>query len=123
MTAEEQRFVIAHFCGWRENDLTWFSPSGGRWARVNGLRDIPDADILPDYCGSLDAMHEAEKYLNGEQWQNYIRRLERFAGIHVPQFINPSNLIDYRLTHATAAQKAETFVKAIGQWKEVERCE
>ena len=72
-----------------------------------------------NYAGSLDAMHEAEKHLH----DNYTSQDFRIA-----KYTNHlENIISYRvrdvgwsfaLTTATAAQKAEAFLKTIGKWKE-----
>ena len=54
-----------------------------------------------DFCNDLNAMHEAEKRLNSEQWVAYGRELSR--------------LNVFPMVHATARQRAEAFVKTLGR--------
>ena len=57
----------------------------------------------PDYCNDLNAMHEAEKVLDLDQWHKYASLIGRH---------------DYRnLLNATAAQRAEAFLKTLNFWK------
>jgi hypothetical protein len=67
-----------------------------------------DFDVLPDYLNDLNAMHEAEKMLSMGQLVQYGKLLNRmdlnFNYGYVEQVIN-----------ATAAQRAEAFLKTIGK--------
>lgn len=100
MTPEQQRIAIAQACGW-----TGFNPD-----------NIPDClqytaqapsgkwGLIPDYLNDLNAMHEAEKVLDSEQWHKYASLIGRH---------------DYKLLlHATAAHRAEAFLRTIGKWVE-----
>lgn len=100
MKPEQQRVAIAEACGWRiqehvspeckdEAIMCWIRPNGNDW----------QPEKLPDYCNSLDAMHEAEKVLNNGQIVTYIQWLPRGA-------------------FSTAAQRAEAFLRTIGKWTE-----
>ena len=58
-----------------------------------------------DYCDDLNAMHEAEKILNEEQKEKYFFNLMCVFG-NWPKAIQ-----------ATAKQRAEAFLRALGKWK------
>lgn len=107
MTLEAQRIAIAEACGWSRGK----SPYAGAdcWCKNDGYKMT-----LPDYLNDLNAMHEAEKVLNPEQQINYASRLARYFkdnSTHGSDF-----LTDFDLLHATAAQRAEAFLKTIGKW-------
>ncbi len=53
---------------------------------------------LPDYLNDLNAMHEAEKVLQGEQLTEYVERWVEW--------------------NSTAAQRAEAFLRTLGPWKD-----
>ena len=105
MTEEQQRIAIAEACGWK-------------WVRLRqqeGLCDDvrgypPDVECVglneqyvPDFPSDLNAMHEAEKALTADQWYEY----DRLMPLRDPQKM-----------HATAAQRAEAFIRSLGLWEE-----
>jgi hypothetical protein len=111
LNAETQRIAIAEACGWKhepdkyyEDRLAWFDPS------TNGRCSTGD---LPDYLNDLNAMHEAEKGLTTEdqQWK-YVALLVGRDWTESWSFFDASKAI-----HATAAQRAEAFLKTLGFWK------
>jgi hypothetical protein len=63
---------------------------------------------VPDYPNDLNAMHEAEKVLKNNKdqrgWESYILAQDELLG-------------SGDKIHATAAQRAEAFLKIIGKWK------
>ena len=68
---------------------------------------------IPDYLNSLDAMHEAEKVLSrGEHYNQtggfglYVQNLD-FVRCGRKHFFD-----------ATAAQRAEAFLRTIGKWED-----
>lgn len=64
-------------------------------------------DIPPDCCNDLNEMHEAEKvFIKGDPglWECYKNRLNAKYGIDA--------------IHATARERAETFLKTICKWKD-----
>ena len=98
MTPEEQRTAIAEACGWK-----------------TGYRDPEAWHPLPDYLNDLNAMHEAEKVLTDDQDLEYSEALEQVVGAR----FGCNNAEDMRrLRSATAAQRAEAFLRTIGKWKE-----
>lgn len=58
-----------------------------------------------DYCGDLNAMHEAEDELSGNQYMVYALMLDAVEG----------SLFGIR---ATARQRAEAFLRTLGKWEE-----
>jgi hypothetical protein len=109
MSPEQQRIAIAEACGWQYNIEgiyeSWFDPAGSEWQVMHRWQTYKDGtDILPDYLADLNAMHGAEKMLESNQEQSYFELLHDIAG----------NLKFYR---ATAAQRAEAFLKTLNLWK------
>jgi len=90
MIPKEQRIAIAEACGWTK---------GYDWSRSDGI------GVLPDYLNDLNAMHEAEKALDGMDQLTYLAKLHE--GNHYCSWAG---------TCATAAQRAEAFLKTIGKW-------
>ncbi len=135
MTKEQQRIAIAEACGWlKYTQFTTYPKSWGRnpakyHTPIRGLTLVTDMtqdectkygwrgdghisiDNLPDYLNNLNAMHEAEKALNELSWMHYLRNLAEIVRkpkqceIQISQYV-----------HATAAQRAEAFLRAIGKW-------
>jgi hypothetical protein len=93
MSEQEINEAIAKACGRQRN------PDGG-WYPDNGLRVGTQA--IPDYCGDLNAMHEAENVLDETQAKCY-----------------EAMLVEYGF-HATARQRAEAFLRTLGKWEEVQ---
>lgn len=85
------RVEIAKACGWK------------RCPRC----DDPECayNIPPDYLNDLNACHEMEKVLTDEQYNKFEEILDNLV---------PSN---QRWLCATASQRAEAFLKAIGRWR------
>jgi hypothetical protein len=116
MNREKQRIAIAEACGWTEilrpcdeayHDLPT-DTLGLVMGRVCGIRPggihIENAAPLPDYLNDLNAMAEAEKVLNNVQRERYRTELVySHSG---------------RDVFATAAQRAEAFLRTIGKWEE-----
>ena len=114
MTPDEQRIAIAQACGWKgisPEHLTGYAP----WRptpyreRVMGDLDSIPLDPLPDYLNDLNAMHDAEKVLLSEHRRKY---LQIIAGITLA-----SDCLD-QAVFATAAQRAEAFLRTLNLWTE-----
>jgi len=109
MTEEQQRIAIAEACGWKLSppnlEYKWLNPDT-KWSEPE----------LPDYLNDLNAMHEAEKVLTpkyqpakGEsQWGEYLGWLG-FCGENKTREV-------YECVTATAAQRAEAFLRTIEKW-------
>ena len=69
---------------------------------------------LLDYQNDLNAMHEAEKFLQGEpgyhseRWAKYERELYKIC----------KNINGFGPYHATSAQRAEAFLRTLNLWTE-----
>ena len=113
MKPEQQRIAIAEACGWDCDPLIareW--KSRGQWARKttddqNKLVSL--RSNVPEYPNDLNAMHEAEKTLSQKDKREYAYQLN--GGYYT------SGLDDtFDIVHATAAQRAEAFLRTIGKW-------
>lgn len=99
MTPEQQRITIAKACGWLQSRTCHWE---GWWYLKKGNRTYQQRP--PDYLNDLNAMHEAEGELN------------RGSGYHET---GGYGLYLVALDHdvsATAAQRAEAFLRTIGKW-------
>lgn len=112
MTPTEINIAIAEACGWTDirterhpasADLLWTVGSLG--AGTHGI-----LKPIPDYYHDLNAMHEAENTLKGE-WTigEYIKQLAFVCSV-TPNYAG--------VAVATAAQRAEAFLRVKGLWKE-----
>lgn len=118
MTPEKQRIAIAEACGWKlvpaqtgQNPFTrpvWYGPNGGP-ARNDYMP--------PNYISDLNAMHEAEKVLwLTEKWPRYKKILRWVREREKGQFGY------YDTNHATAAQRAEAFLRTLNLWDDFPVC-
>lgn len=142
MTPEQQRIAIAEACGWK-----WYrQPASGPWAR-KPMRSLYHPDLIkhwdatfaeadmtesqcnpafiwregniPDYPSDLNAMHEAEKTLSEGQRDDYVFWITELACFRhpVPHACH-SSAERLRAIRATAAQRAEAFLRTLGKWKD-----
>lgn len=99
MTDLQINLAIAKSCGWKQFPETrtfWTQPDGGRTCHETEL---------PKFCEDLNAMHEAEKRFNppnGDDWGTYLGLLDDIVASRI---------------HAPARQRAEAFLRTIGEWK------
>jgi len=101
MTPEAQRIAIAEACGWRVHPKDRFIVSP-----PNAPHSVQPLHTIPDYLNDLNAMHAAEKALTFHQETEYIAHLMRQHK-------------DYPMTRgfiATAAQRAEAFLRTLNLW-------
>ena len=123
MTEEQQRIAIAEACGWKWIQTNFEAKSGliGTDSPHSGNipyqgtnypsnRHLPTyGKAIPDYLNDLNAMHEAERTMGDPQlwdeYQSYLSDAMRNIGW---------------IYHATAAQRAEAFLKTIGKWEEAQ---
>lgn len=101
MKPEEQRIAIAEACGWRAFDDNQGSLIGVPSHNAHLPRSMAQR-FVPDYLNDLNAMHQAERVMKVHQKWEYSKRLVDSNGTAV---------------FATAAQRAETFLKCLGLWK------
>jgi hypothetical protein len=115
MTPEQQRIAIAEACGW-----TNVAPRIVKNVKHEG-DDITvgiwsDDGWIPDYLNDLNAMHTAEKTLTQDQMIDYSQHVGKSVTSHLPA--SRAAWVDFGLIHATAAQRAEAFLRTIGKWEE-----
>lgn len=105
--------TIAEFCGWKRE--LHASPTGVermRWITPEGYESAQGA--LPRYFNDLNAMHKAEQSLKFSERLEYARQL---AFVMTPEVMRDTIRVK-ELYMATAAQKAEAFLRTIGKWEE-----
>ncbi len=117
MKPEAQRIAIAEACGWRrESDFPW----NGLWYHPNapqcGDGRYCDEEELPDYLSDLNACADMTKPLDAFQWEIY---REELAEICTPLSQCRDKEQQYKFAmEATAAQRAEAFLRTIGKWED-----
>jgi len=112
---QTQRTEIAKTCGWEhapENneDYPWWHPVE---------KTVSTFDNLPDYLNNLDDMHEAEKVLDDsklwdQQKVRYYHELSELFDDCGEPTVNYFNVVN-----ATAAQRAEAFLKTLNLWQPI----
>jgi hypothetical protein len=112
VSPEAQRIAIAEACGWKlvtdnpEYEPYWEDPKGNMVAVSNGVHRFPD------YLNDLNAMHEAEKVLTNQQKEKYLDILSDFT-----EGRRDTSYVWHDTVFATAAQRAEAFLKTLNLWK------
>lgn len=114
MSIIAQQIAIAEACGFTETE-PWLD--GRRCFERSDSNAGWELDSIPDYLNDLNAMHEAEKVLTDEQDLEYSEALEQVVGAR----FGCNNAEDMRrLRSATAAQRAEAFLRTLGKWKDTQ---
>ena len=107
MDQTKQRTAIAEHLGYidvreyavdMDDDCLWLM---GRKSQKEPL------EFIEYYTNDLNAMHEAEEHLSTEEVKTYMGHLLDIMGISV-----------WCITHVSAEQRAEAFLKTIGKWEE-----
>lgn len=119
MTDLEMRQAIAKECGW--TDLHFWK-SEWRWRHpVYGVVKVPD------FCNDLNAIQDAvlAKFITDDQRNDFIRELDGVASRDANIDLSGTELTlkTIRLALfptfvATAKQRAEAFLRAVGKWEE-----
>ncbi len=112
MNTEKQRLAIAEGCGWKwESGTALVHRKGDQCGYViieHGR--IKSWFMFPDYIGDLNAMREVEKTVIAppmvRKYATYLCTICERASPMVPVW------------HASAAQRAESFLRTIGKWEE-----
>lgn len=120
MTDNEIRIAIAEQCGWKQ--IADRGKGIDRKDRFHGTRDGYDTRRrIPDYTKDLNACAEFERTLeecdevNGEDQLGYMEMLAEVVGAKW----GANNQCDmWRITHATAPQRCEAFLRVKGLWME-----
>lgn len=120
MKPEAQRIAIAEACGYSavsfddRQHVDIDSRSIQMWTQWMGEKQGVRIQV-PAYVTDLNAMHEAEKLLkNIDRYQLGIA----LCGILKIETEGGMDVVDiYYACHATAAQRAEAFLRTIGKWE------
>ena len=128
MTPEAQRIAIAEACGWeiptpeewRYQDSQprgWIkngSNNFGEWRAASAKGTLYD---LPDYVYDLNAMHEAccLTFNNATEWAGFACQLCQVVLGQGKGYSIGEQMV--ALCKATAAQRAEAFLRTIGKWE------
>lgn len=113
MNPEAQRIAVAEACGWKIADrvhpdiklqayLCWIRPGNEEWQE----------EELPDYLNDLNAMHDAVTSLDQSQKNYFVNILDDLIETEK----QPER--DFAWCNATAAQRAEAFLRTLNLWKE-----
>jgi hypothetical protein len=102
MSDVQINIAIAEACGW----LLVKTCDGSLIGKLKNEQG--PMDEIPDYCNDLNAMHEAEKILSDESHADYACELVKTIRQNGEWFESVS---------ATAAQRAEAFLKTINKWE------
>lgn len=112
MTSEEQRIAIAKNVGWKYIMGDWVAPDATSLRIKRTASDCDTYTYPPDYLNDLNAMHEVEGAMVSSQWMEFEWQLtqvieRQHSDAYLRHFIN-----------ATAAQRAEAYLRTIGKWKD-----
>lgn len=115
MKPEEQRIAIAKSVGWKEAPQGGMLRPDGSWTHC--------FSSLPDFINDLNAMHEAVHQLrvNGNQfqWLDYTKNLFKVVWDREAagdDYVTSG--LSWDVIEATAAQRAEAYLRAKGLWKD-----
>ena len=102
MSPDKQNIAIAQACGVVSKD---------HWGHLYKTEQGYARDC-PDYLVDLNAMHEAEKVLSRGMHYNQTGGFGRYKTA-LAEMCDEQHPID-----ATAAQRAEAFLRTVGKWEE-----
>ena len=106
MTPEAQRIAIAQACGKCTHGPEFWEhegPDGDRTLQCSICKT--DKITPPYYLNDLNAMHEAVCHLDDKQRRWFCNHIVELTGT-------------FEAINATAAQRAEAFLRTIGKWTE-----
>lgn len=114
MKPELQRIAIAEACGWVVSAL-------GNWPHQMIVPSHLGGDGLsvrncPDYLNDLNAMHDAEIYAIYTQGLGMVYLNKLFEASKADVFESRGVRLQRWHASATAAQRAEAFLRTLGKW-------
>lgn len=119
MSPEKQRIVIAQEYGWilHKNHIGLQLPLILQcW--TNGKVEI-FGNYLPDYLNDLNAMNEAEALFDAPSKTHFGNNSAYYHYLSIVTKRDGNELLNrYRMIRATAAQRAEAFLRTIGKWED-----
>lgn len=128
MSPEKHRIAIAEACGWKIEN---YGPKGyenlyWRLRKPDGTYRIDDCTgeewsrtvfsrLVPDYLTDLNATHDAVSTLPSDgSWTRFLEELENVTNCAG----QPASTYNFIMVNATAAQRAEAFLRTIGKWED-----
>lgn len=128
MTPEKQRIAIAEACGldvsrspnpdpadrWK---TCYFTPEAAKQRRASWPSSAV-VKVIPDYLSDLNAMHEAEQLLTDNQCQQHFDNLAKATNAELETLGTVYGVMHFRMYNATAAQRAEAFLRTLSLWIE-----
>ena len=114
MSPEAQRIAIAEACGWtarRWEDRKHRKCVG--WLPPGSDEASSQFALLPDYLSDLNAMHEAEKVLDKQDFT-----LARKYHCNLCDVVSRLTSDEWEAVFATSAQRAEAFLRTLGKWED-----
>jgi hypothetical protein len=103
-----QRIAILEFCGWNraaKYDYATDCETVEVWSRKrNNSEELCRFENLPDYLNDLNAANEAEAHLKPLDWARYFDWIQDHGAATG--------------VRATAAERVEGILRAIGKWEE-----
>jgi hypothetical protein len=128
MNKEKQRIAIAEACGWKGpySDLRWLKLQNGLRSenretlrKLCGRTPCGEREELPDYLNDLNAMHGAEQILWRMDWSHRYAFNDHLANTIRGRTVNRNEWNAETLLDATAAQRAEAFLRTINKWEKL----
>ena len=124
MTDQEINIVIAEYCGWVKYNPTaeiissgyakyphWTPPIDSKqWVKNWGILEIMSP---PSYTTDLNAMAEAEKFLEDNDWNKYTDILGKLC--HYNPEIHCLRVFANNIVSSSAKQRADAFVRTINK--------
>jgi hypothetical protein len=120
MNDKEINRAIAEHLGWRwfdhpdTRERTKTFTLSDKWV-LNPAGELVFPHSVPNYCGDLNAMHEAEEAAFGSSnlWAAFLFKLLDAVGASgMPSLDGMTCLLQ-----ATARQRSEAFLRVVGKWK------
>ena len=122
MDQQKQRIAIAEACGWKCIQDSEYKPFGKPYKVGLNPDGSENLQVIPDYLNDLNAMHAAINALSHLQLSEYGKHLQNVTRCFIVGYIEGDYYGDLRslarLSNATAAQRAEAFLKALNLWAE-----
>jgi hypothetical protein len=116
MKDEQQRIAILTATGWSDLSRAGRRGEDGPVGALRGTDPLGrKGRYAPNPVVSLKAMHEAERWMEAQEIYECHRYVEFLRKVIYPA--NPATVGSFRLINATAAQRAESFLKTLNLWK------
>lgn len=113
MSPTEQQLAIQEMCGWKRTR----NGNGKHWNHPNPNQKATVRYKPWNYLTNLNAMHQAERVLQAQNryWPDYIYELSQLF----PPLLKGEDKTNWsQMCHATAAQRAEAFLRAVKKWRD-----